>query len=459
MFNHFFSSRRIVFGLLFVLSSMVGIFGFARPSAATYYCLSAYREKSEAVCTTQLFEYKCADESLDPEKQFIKAYSEMQLCEDQKNSVLSSGFCLYGDQCLAGFTESEKCIDKPRFPTLKDCLEKNNQATEDEKIYTEIAKDLKPPRTAIRIPGLLFSKTDGSLDADGAAPVPWLGEYLIAIYKYALAVGSIVAVIMVIRYGIMIAISGGGDMKSEGLQKIGEVIIGLCILWGSFTILNTVNPDLTNFKFLKITYIKEKPIFVDEADEPARDGSADAQTGNQNVPYFAQWEGPWAKMKPGDKGWPLPESQVGRTDCTTIQRRGCGSTSLAMVLAFYGESVTPLDTGKWGLGCTGAWQPSTLKNGWPWKNLTGKVIKKGEILGLLKQGKPIVFNCAPCNGLNKDGLPGKTYQGHYVVLTGYINDKTIGVNDPGSNKNKRIMTMTPEQVLESFNTAVYVDKK
>ncbi len=198
---------------------------------------------------------------------------------------------------------------------------------------------------------------------------------------------------------------------------------------------------------------------VDAADEPATDGPATPQVGNQNVPYFAQWDGPWAKMKPGDQGWPLADSQQGRTDCSTIQQRGCGPTSLAMVLSFYGENVTPLDTAKWGLGCTGAWQPKTLKEGWPWSNLNAKVIKKTEILGLLKQGKPIVFNCAPCNGLNKDGLPGKSYKGHYVVLTGFLSDSAIGVNDPGANPAKRIMTMTADQVLSSFNTAVYIDKK
>ncbi len=343
--------------------------------------------------------------------------------------------------------------------------------------YSNIAKQLKPPQPAIHIPGLVFSDVSPTLDEDGNVSVPFLGEYIGAVYKFAMIAASVVAVIMIIVQGFQVVMSGGGEEQVAAYKNIGRIVIGLCLVWGSYFILYTVNPELVNFKTLKIKYIPPQVIKVDAADEPPTDGPATPTTGTGNVPYFAQWEGPWAKRKPGDElnpPWPLADSQAGRTDCSTIQQRGCGPTSLAMVLAYYGQSVTPLDTAKWGLGCTGAWQPSqTLgKNSAnfeaKWPGLTAKTVKAEQILPLLTNGKPLVYNCAPCQGLNKDGKPAKEYSGHYVVLTklqqrdtqGLANDQIIvEVNDPGANPTKRIMTMTMQQVLDHYRTAVYVDKK
>jgi hypothetical protein len=336
--------------------------------------------------------------------------------------------------------------------------------------YTDITKDLKPPQLQIRIPGLTFSQVQNSVDDQGYINVPFLGEYISAVYKFAMVVASILAVIMIIVQGVEITM-GGGEETAHHYQNIFRIIIGLCLVWGSYFILYTINPDLVNFKVIRVKYVAAQEITVDAAAEPATDGSAAPTVGADNVPYFAQWQGPWAKRKPNDglsPDWTIASAQ-GR-ECSTIQQRGCGPTSLAMVLAYYGQNVTPLDTAEWGLGCTGAWQPSqTLKafeSKWP--GLTAKTIPPSQITSLLSQGKPLVYNCAPCQGLNKNGEPAREYKGHYVVLTkireattaGLSNDQiTVDVNDPGANENVRIRTMTMQQVLDHYKTAVYVDKK
>ncbi len=118
------------------------------------------------------------------------------------------------------------------------------------------------PDLAINIPQLQFSDVQNSLvEINGVSylTVPYIGEYLSAAYKVALVAMSIIAVIMIIIQGVKIT-TIGGEERIHGFQKIGQVIIGLFIGWGSYSILYTINPDLVNFNALKIRYIAREEI-------------------------------------------------------------------------------------------------------------------------------------------------------------------------------------------------------
>jgi hypothetical protein len=342
--------------------------------------------------------------------------------------------------------------------------------------------EIKKPVLNILIPDLKFSDVQPTTDEDGNVVIPWVGEYVAAIYSLAVSVASIVAVILLIREGVLIILSGGGEEKIQGYRNIGRIAAGLVLAWSSYVILYNINSSLVSFQPLKIRYAV--PIEVDSSDEVvAKTAVFSPENGVNNVPYFPQWEGSWAEMKPGDPGWPSKAAQEGRK-CTTIHQRGCGATSLAMVLKFYGEDVTPIDTARWGLGCTGAWQPydtmDDFSNEWP--SLKGEILRvapsnkaaiRTKVMTLLLAGKPIVYHCAPCNGLNKNGEPYRRktgdlgYRGHYVVLTGIASsgysessdpsEVILTVNDPGANPDRRIRTMTLAQVLDAYKVAVYID--
>ncbi len=187
---------------------------------------------------------------------WLNQYDTDQSCKSQQEAVAKAGFCSYGEACISALVNSEKCIGQSRYPTLSDCVNKADTLTLEEKRYTDIVKDLKPPQPSIRIPGIQFSDVQRTLDADGNISVPWIGEYISGIYKFAMGLGSIVAVILIIQQGITIVISGGGEMKTEAYQKIGKIFLGLGILWGSYAILYTINPELVNFKILKIKFIE-----------------------------------------------------------------------------------------------------------------------------------------------------------------------------------------------------------
>lgn len=118
------------------------------------------------------------------------------------------------------------------------------------------------PGLEIRLPGLEFSDLAKKVDEEGFLHIPWIGEFLKAIYNFGLAIISIVAVVMIIMQGAKIIVSGG-ESKVEGYKKIGQIAIGLMIAWGSYAILYTINPALVQFNSLKVKYIEKKPLTLE----------------------------------------------------------------------------------------------------------------------------------------------------------------------------------------------------
>ncbi len=146
----------------------------------------------------------------------------------------------------------------------------------DKAAFSAIAADLgiKKPLLEFHIPGLSFTDVQNTLDSEGYIHLPYIGELVAAIYKFGLAVGSIMAAVMIIMSGVRIILSAGGEGKVEGYKRIGQIVVGLVIMWGSYAILYTINPDLVNFKALKILYIEKKDFDGSEAGSEKPSGIA-----------------------------------------------------------------------------------------------------------------------------------------------------------------------------------------
>ena len=104
-----------------------------------------------------------------------------------------------------------------------------------------------------------FQKGNKKLVGDSTAMI---GEYIKAIYKYAIGIVGILAAVVLMFGGIKWLVAGGnaeriGDAKSW----IGAALTGLVITLASYTILYTVNPDLVNFKITTIDNV-EKPTTI-----------------------------------------------------------------------------------------------------------------------------------------------------------------------------------------------------
>lgn len=174
----------------------------------------------------------------------------------QGNAVCSSGYCF--------FDEAAKQVYETGHSEL---------------FGIKADMELHQPLLEFHLPGLSFTDIQNTLDADGYIHLPFIGELIAAIYKFGLVVGSILAAVMIIVSGIRILVSAGGEGKVEGYKRIGEIVIGLAILWGSYSILYTINPDLVNFKALKVKYIERKDLDGSEAGSEKQTGGGECGGG------------------------------------------------------------------------------------------------------------------------------------------------------------------------------------
>lgn len=112
--------------------------------------------------------------------------------------------------------------------------------------------------------------------------IPWIGEYVKAIYDYGLGIAGILAAIVLMAGGVVWLVSAG-DASRVSLAKelISGSVTGLVILMCSYILLIQINPDLTRFKPIKIGAIN--PIDITPTPENTSQFSASCKsttTGN-----------------------------------------------------------------------------------------------------------------------------------------------------------------------------------
>lgn len=84
-------------------------------------------------------------------------------------------------------------------------------------------------------------------------------DYIVAIYKYAITIVGVLAVLAVAMGGVMWIVAGGNSGTiGEGKQWIISGITGLVLALGSFILLATINKDLVTCKVQDITQIGAK---------------------------------------------------------------------------------------------------------------------------------------------------------------------------------------------------------
>ncbi|HSR89288.1 MAG TPA: hypothetical protein VLK22_02705 [Candidatus Udaeobacter sp.] len=137
------------------------------------------------------------------------------------------------------------------------CEDITQAPTNFSKLQADVLGNKRKPLLEINIPGLNFSDLASSSDDTGTyIYVPWIQELISALYKFGIAIVSIVAVVIIIIQGMRVIVSGGGEGTGEAYKKIFQSIIGLFIAWGSYAILYNINPSLVQFKALKVKVVE-----------------------------------------------------------------------------------------------------------------------------------------------------------------------------------------------------------
>jgi|GEM_PF-1035776 len=160
----------------------------------------------------------------------------------------------------------------------------------------------------ITVPGSIFKSTASTTITNSS-----LSLYIKAFYDYGMTIAGILAALVLMGGGILWLTSAGNDTK---ITKARELIIGsiagLIVLFSSWIILNTINPDLINLKALDIESLElkkqEMNVYSKEAQYDKKFASSEAGGTNHCCVIKGELDG---------SGW---------IDDTTIIR--CASYSL-----------------------------------------------------------------------------------------------------------------------------------
>jgi hypothetical protein len=117
-----------------------------------------------------------------------------------------------------------------------------------------------PPDIEIKFPTNVFQhevKCNDNKDGTKTCSVPWMADYVIAIYKYAVGAIGILAVVVMMLGGIIWITAGGSPSRvGEAKAWITASLTGLLLVMCSYTILYLINPGLVNLKPIEIKTIK-----------------------------------------------------------------------------------------------------------------------------------------------------------------------------------------------------------
>ncbi len=188
----------------------------------------------------------------------------------------------------------------------------------------ELEAMLKKPEPRIEIPGLEFSDTsienNKVTDSNGVTYLvfPFLGEYLAAIYKYILVVLSIVSVVMLIVAGFQWAVpDSSGENVNSAKNRIAGALSGLVIAVGSYVILYTVNPELVQFRSLRVQYIQG----IDLADYQNNPSDPGVDDGG-DVSYSEN-----------------TKANLDNNALNSAKGQGCGKNLVAIAEAYSGQTI------------------------------------------------------------------------------------------------------------------------
>lgn len=115
------------------------------------------------------------------------------------------------------------------------------------------------PRLGTSIPGLEL--TDATKE-ESEVIVPFLAQYINAVYRYGVTVVLVIAIVMVVYGGFRYLVGSSlGDIQT-GKKIIQDALIGMLIVLGAYMLLNTVNPSTVNLSVLKLVFVDEMQLLL-----------------------------------------------------------------------------------------------------------------------------------------------------------------------------------------------------
>jgi len=119
------------------------------------------------------------------------------------------------------------------------------------------------PQLQIPIDTLTLTTPKCTTNSDGSTvcQIPWLSQYILALYNYGLSVAGILAAIVLMAGGLLWLVSGGDASRvTQAKELITGSVVGLVILACSYIILTQINPDLVELYPITIGTIAHQDV-------------------------------------------------------------------------------------------------------------------------------------------------------------------------------------------------------
>jgi hypothetical protein len=117
------------------------------------------------------------------------------------------------------------------------------------------------PVLSVPIPDLRFS-TLGVTNVNTSEElrgIPWIAEYVSAVYKFGIAIATLIAGVMLMLGGFMYLTAGGDAGRvSKAKQRITDALIGLGLVMGAYLILFTISEDFVTVRALRVKTVMTK---------------------------------------------------------------------------------------------------------------------------------------------------------------------------------------------------------
>ena len=257
MFKNFSKySFLIIFGLAFLLfiiqikiaSAEVTCCACSNIEAISFECQDGGGTGCEAICTRGNSSARVIEG--------VRATGEVVTCckcrNDSKVCNATSQEC----SALCGTAGFEAGGLQRRYPEPP----ATGETTKDEASKVELI----PPNLNIDIPGAGSLFGGGQIVTEGEEKyfyLPYIGEYVSALYNYVLGIVGILAVVVIIFAGGIWLTAGGSPERIKTAQEyIFGAVTGVVLAFGSYLILYTINPDLVRFDAMKVKVVENIPM-------------------------------------------------------------------------------------------------------------------------------------------------------------------------------------------------------
>lgn len=125
------------------------------------------------------------------------------------------------------------------------------------------------PNLNVDLPGLTFTPPTIS---GGSISVNFIGEYINALYRFAIPAMTIVAIVMMMIAGLQYILARGNmGAITKAKARISNAVVGLVILFSAYTLAYLVSPDTVAFDTLTFQTIQYED-YGDSLDAPSSTG-------------------------------------------------------------------------------------------------------------------------------------------------------------------------------------------